>query len=35
MINEVASGEMVQLVRIGFCGASWDTEQLTFYYAHR
>ena len=35
MIQEVTNGEVVQLIRIGFCGASWDNEQLTFYFAHR
>jgi glutamyl-tRNA synthetase len=35
MIQEVTDGEVVQLIRIGFCGANWDEGRLTFYFAHR
>jgi glutamyl-tRNA synthetase len=35
MIQEVANGEVVQLIRIGFSGANWEEGQLTFYFAHR
>ncbi len=35
MIKEVADGEVVQLIRIGFCGANWSDGQLTFFFAHR
>jgi glutamyl-tRNA synthetase len=35
MIREVVDGEVVQLIRIGFCGANWDDRRLTFYFAHR
>jgi glutamyl-tRNA synthetase len=35
MIHKVSDGEAVQLVRIGFCGASWDAGQLSLNFAHR
>jgi hypothetical protein len=35
MIHEVSNGEALQLIRIGFCGATWDKGQLALYFAHR
>jgi glutamyl-tRNA synthetase len=35
MIHEVADGEVIQLIRIGFCGTNWVDGRLTVYFAHR